>query len=147
MTTYSGRCHCGCIGFRYITSVPPDSWSLRICRCSFCRAHGARYVSDPAGTVDFVLTKPEFLVRYRFGSRTADFLLCRGCGVYVGARMTTAAGGFSIINVNALTIEPLNMPSAEPVTYDGESSEERVARREARWTPLGEMQRRSGSGC
>jgi hypothetical protein len=50
---------------------------------------------------------PGALDRYRFGSKTADFLLCRDCGVYLGAVMQSARGGFGIINARVLRLLPL----------------------------------------
>lgn len=133
--SYEGQCHCGAIGFEYATGLPPERWSVRACQCSFCRAHGARCTSDPRGSVRFTLSKPETLVRYRFALRTADFLLCRRCGVYLGAVLSSPRGSFATLNLNAL-LAPRLEPSCKSVSYDSESPQERVARREARWTPV-----------
>ena len=73
--------------------------------------------------------------RYRFGLRTADFILCRACGVYIAAVLTTARGRFATVNVNALD-ESLDVPEATPVSYDGESAGQRQRRRERSWTPV-----------
>ena len=135
-TPYEGRCHCGAIGFAFITERAPPGWSVRACQCSFCRAHGACTTSDPGGSVRFVTTRPSELVRYRFALRTADFLLCRSCGVYVGAVLSTPRGSFATVNVNALTVAPHGAPPPQPVSYDSESLESRVLRREQRWTPV-----------
>ena len=76
------------------------------------------------------------LQRYRFGQRTADFLLCRACGVYIGAELETRAGRFGIININALRPVPEGLAPVVPVDYGPESIEQRVVRREARWSPV-----------
>jgi len=73
--------------------------------------------------------------RYRFGLRTADFIVCRTCGVYIAAVLTTARGRFATVNVNALD-QRLDVPEATPVSYDGESAEHRQHRRERSWTPV-----------
>ncbi len=134
--TYEGRCHCGAIGFSYETELAPGSWSVRACQCSFRRAHGARCTSDPRGSVRFRISKPDALVRYSFALRTADFLICRQCGVYIAAILSSARGRFATINLDSLASTPPELPSAEPVSYDSESREERAARRESRWTPV-----------
>ena len=54
---------------------------------AFCRAHGARTTSDPNGAMRIRIRDSEKLQRYRFGLKTADFLICRACGVFVGALM------------------------------------------------------------
>jgi hypothetical protein len=138
LTEYAGSCHCGAIGFTYRTDIEPEHWSIRACQCSFCRAHDALSTSDPAGQISFAASKPEFLNKYRFGLKTADFLLCRGCGVYIGAIIAVAGSAFGIINVHALTATPENLAAIAPISYDAEDAGGRVSRREERWTPVPE---------
>jgi hypothetical protein len=134
-TEYRGGCHCGALTFVYRTDIAPSLWSLRACQCSFCRRHGAVTTSDPAGTVRFVERVPGCLVRYRFGSGATDFLLCNRCGTYVCAMIETATGRWSTINTNTLDRPPSDLPPAEPVSYEGETAEARLSRRQQRWTP------------
>jgi hypothetical protein len=133
---YLARCHCGAVTARYRTALGPSAWSVRACRCSFCRGHGAITTSDPSGSLAFCFEDPTRVSHYRFGGRTADFLICRECGMYVGVQMATDTGRFGILNV--LTLRPLltHLPPAEPVDYGAETAEARRTRREARWTPL-----------
>lgn len=135
-TEYPGSCHCGAIGFIYRTDIRPDQWSIRACQCSFCRAHDALSTSDPAGQISFTTASPESLNRYRFGLKTADFLLCRECGVYIGALIETAGKFFGIVNVHALRESPANLAATAPISYDGEDLGGRVSRRKQRWTPV-----------
>ena len=134
---FEGRCHCGAIGFTFRASQPPDQWAVRACQCNFCRGHGARTVSDPAGSVTFQITDASKLSRYRFGARTADYLVCRDCGVYIAALLTSSNGQFATLNINTIRA-PLDAPQALPVSYEGESAEQRLSRREQRWTPVAE---------
>lgn len=133
---YTGKCHCGEIRLVYTTSLAPSQWSVRACECSFCRAHGVRATSDPAGALQFDVDNPETLVRYAFGQRTAQFLICRCCGVYVAAVILTPRGRFATLNINVLEWLPDGLPIAQPITYDTETPAQRVARREQRWTPV-----------
>jgi hypothetical protein len=135
-TEYSGSCHCGSIGFIYRTALPPAGWSVRACQCSFCRAHDALSTSDPDGALSFVAANPEDLQRYRFGYGTADFLICRRCGVYVGAAIESPNGQFGIINTHALDSVPDDLAPGAPISYDGENTEGRISRRGQRWTPV-----------
>jgi hypothetical protein len=135
MSTWSGRCHCGAIGFTYTTATPPAQWSVRACQCTFCRAHGALSTSDPRGGIRFHASSTESLTRYRFGLRTADFLLCARCGVYIGAVMALGDRSIGIVNVNALAPAPEALAAPVPMTYDGEREEERARRRTERWSP------------
>jgi len=137
-TDYAGSCHCGAIGFTYRTSIKPEQWSIRACQCSFCRAHNALSTSDPAGRIAFVASDPELLTEYRFGLKTADFLLCKQCGVYIGAIIASAGGVFGIVNVHALQQTPANLAAAAGISYDTEDVADRVSRREQRWTTVTE---------
>jgi len=111
---------------------------LRACQCSFCRAHDALSTSDPDGELDFTAQNPGGLQRYRFGLGTADFILCRHCGVYIGAAIDSGNGRFGIINTHALTDAPADMAEPTPITYDAENTEGRISRRGERWTPVSE---------
>lgn len=68
--------------------------------------------------------------------RTADFLLCRECGVYIGAAIETDQGHFGIINTHSLAATPTDIAEVAPITYDSEDKQGRVGRREMRWTPV-----------
>ena len=136
--SYTGSCHCGAIGFTYRTEQDPSAWTVRACQCSFCRAHQVSTTSDPLGEIEFATPNSDLLNRYRFGERTADFLICRRCGVYLGAVIETAHGRFGIININTLQPIPPGLPHATPMQYGSESREERIARRELRWSPVRE---------
>jgi len=134
--TYAGSCHCGFIGYDYSTVIPPDEWSIRACQCAFCRAHDALSTSDPQGRIAFFASDPLPLQRYRFALRTADFLLCRNCGVYIGAVIEVGSDRFGIVNTHSLTPVPGNIADVAPISYDGEDTSGRISRREERWTPV-----------
>jgi hypothetical protein len=119
------------------TALPLAQWSVRACQCSFCRLHGGLSTSDPRGRVRFHFERPELLVRYRFGTRSADFLVCGRCGVYVGAALQESDGAWAIVNARTLDGDAASsLPAPQPMSYDGETPQARSARRRARWTPL-----------
>lgn len=128
---HRGGCHCGAVRVEFETAAAPADLAIRACQCSFCRGHGARTAADPQGRVRFLGP----LRRYRFGLRTADFLLCAECGVYLGALYADSDGAWATLNVNCLEDRAAFRERAEPVSYAGESVEARAARRKARWTP------------
>lgn len=134
-STIHGRCHCGSIGFRFDTALAPQALPLRRCSCSFCRRHGARTTSDPAGSVCFDIGEAAALRRYRFGLRSADFLLCAECGVYLGAMIEVNGRAYATLNANCFEGEALTQ-DAPIVVYAGETLEQRMARRVAKWTPV-----------
>ena len=107
--------------------------------CSFCRAHGARNTSDPKGVMSVRARDKKKLVRYRFGLKTADFLLCADCGVYIGAILTDKDGAWMTVNANSFKDPPALDHMIVPHHFDHEDAAGRVARRKARWTPVAEF--------
>ena len=136
---FEGRCHCGNISFVFDASAGLDVLGLRACQCSFCRAHGARTTSDPNGTFRIKVEDAERLQRYRFGLNTADFLICRSCGVFVGAMMEEA--GQRRITVNANTFRPVPAYDIAGAANDfsSEDASGRGDRRKLKWTPVTEF--------
>lgn len=133
MPTYRGSCHCGNVELALTTAYELDALPLRACSCEFCRRHGARTTTDPAGTVGITVHDAAELGRYRFGLATADAIVCRRCGVYVGAVLDDQGGAWATINTNTFAVRPSG--AAVPVSYDGEDAVARVARRRTSWTP------------
>lgn len=133
-----GQCHCGNLAAELTTRLLPAELPLRACQCSFCRGHRSRTTSDPAGQLRFVVRDEAALSRYQFGSRTAQMLVCRACGGYLGAFMPggeDASRGFGIANVNHFARSAEFTQEPARVDYDGESVEDRRARRRKLWTP------------
>jgi hypothetical protein len=132
---YDGGCHCGNLQVEVTLSRPPAENVVRSCACSFCRSHGTRTVSDPGGQVEIRANDWSLVERYRFGSRTADYLLCRRCGVYVGAVCQTAAGLRAVLNTLCLKDRAAFSQEAIRPDYDAETTAVRLARRAANWMP------------
>jgi hypothetical protein len=128
---YSGACHCGAVHAEYETNEPVR---LRQDGCGFCSSRGVKSASDPEGRL--ALTATKHLVRYRFGHKTADYLICPDCGTYVATYMEGARGPVGVINVVGLQMNKLKNLPATLTSLEGESVEERLQRREARWTPM-----------
>jgi len=136
---FEGGCHCGNLSFVFEASRALEELGLRACICSFCRKHGVRAVSDPRGSVRVLVRDSEMLVRYRFGLKTADFLLCGCCGVYIGALLSDRGKMWMTTNANAFRPPPPDDFPLLPADYDGEDAAARAARRKERWTPVIEM--------
>ncbi len=134
-TTYKGSCHCGAITVEHSSAVPPQAAEVRECQCSFCRLHGARAVSDPQGELCFTEHTAGALHRYRFSLNTADFLICRNCGAYLGCVLSNGDELYGIVNINTLDDKALFTSPPIAAVYDSEDTASRIARRKARWTP------------
>lgn len=78
---------------------------------------------------------------YRFGSGTAEFLLCRRCGVYVGAVCETSAGLRAVVNINCLDDRAAFTQAPAAPDYDGETTDARLDRRATNWMPASVSER------
>ena len=132
---HSGGCHCGNIHVRLRLSKPPQETPLRACACSFCRAHMTRTVADIAGHFTLSADDWSFVEPYRFGSRTADYMVCRRCGVYVAAICETVAGTRAVVNINCLTDRAAFTQQPNATNCDGETEATRLSRRATHWMP------------
>jgi hypothetical protein len=142
MRRFKGGCHCGNMSFVYQwpddESLPDDSdvrIPARACGCSFCIRHGASYTSHPEGRLDAEIQDLSLISRYRFGTRTAEFFICRRCGVVPFVTSSIEGALYAVVNVN--TIDPGGGISFAPSTADfnDEGVEDRLARRARSWIP------------
>jgi hypothetical protein len=132
---HDGGCHCGNLRVSLRLTQPPAEVRLRACGCSFCRRHNTRTASDPAGALDIWAGDWSLVQLYRFGTNTAEFIICRRCGVYIGAIGDTASGPRAVINTTCLDDRPLFTREPAPTDHNGETTEGRLARRATNWTP------------
>jgi hypothetical protein len=131
---YPGACHCGNIQVLLESDRTPLELGTRTDSCSFCNKHHGIYTSDPGGKLHLIFREAHLVERYRFGTKTADFLLCKTCGVFVAAYMPEPA--LAVVNVNVLEARADFLATQLQVAdFEGESLEQRLARRRARWTP------------
>jgi hypothetical protein len=130
----NGSCHCGAIRVAFMPSVAPAELPLRACQCGFCRRHGTRTTSDAKGSLH-IIAAPGDIGRYRFGRRAVEAVLCRECGCYIGSFLTLKEGVIGTLNVTGTDLEGFAGRTAEPISYDGETDEQRLARRKPKWTP------------
>jgi hypothetical protein len=87
-------------------SEAPEDTPQRACGCASCRAHNTRTTSDPYGLVEIWAEDWSHAEPNGFGSGTAEFLICRRCGVYIAAVCETTAGTCAVVNTNCLDDRP-----------------------------------------
>jgi len=130
-----GSCHCGAVSLRLETTHEPAELPVRVCGCSFCTKHRPRYTSDPEGHLTIHATSDASVGRYRFGLRLADFLVCRTCGVFVGA-YEPGDPGRAVLNLEVLARRAdFTAAPTQFTAYDSEDVATRTARRARNWTP------------
>lgn len=132
MHIIQGGCHCGNISYVAEMSNEPSTYKPRACDCKLCKSHGALYASDKNGTLTITIKDEEKLSKYRQGSRIADFIICKICGVMTGV----------CYNENGLIYGSINIRSAQEYSAFGESqaahltqltNEERIKRWKDIW--------------
>lgn len=128
-----GGCHCGNLSLSFFTTLSPSSFNPRACDCSFCSKHAAMYVSDPSGRLLIDVKENDGLGKYRQGSKTADFMFCRDCGVLVA--VICEREGIVSGAVNARCLNEYES-FGEPVIVSPQklTKEEKTARWETIWT-------------
>jgi hypothetical protein len=131
----AGHCHCGAVRVILEPGKPVGEMPLRACRCSFCRTRCAETTSDP-GSHLFVEAAPGALERYQFGLGVTDFLLCAECGTYMAAVSEIDGAQLGIVNVRGANLQGFEGREPDPMVYDDETAEQRLARRAARWMPV-----------
>ena len=134
MYKVSGGCHCGNLRVEAQLTRNPESYNPRACDCDFCRKHGAAYVSDPQGSLSIVIRDEQRATRYRQGSGTAELLLCRDCGVVVGALYQGEEGLHGVVNLQAIEAGT-RFGAPQPVSPRMLSAPEKVRRWREIWFP------------
>lgn len=145
MSSVSGGCHCGNIRVDLVLASEPASYHPRACDCSFCRKHGAAYISDARGSLRIVIADPRSCGRYRQGNELAEMLVCSRCGVLIGALYQGNNGRvFGTVNVRAVEGEAL-FGSQKVVSPQVLSGDQKVARWSELWFRDVEMHNAGGS--
>ena len=129
----TGGCHCGTIRFTFVWPEAAGLIPVRACGCTFCRKHGGVYTSHPEGRLAVRISDPDKVARYRFGTKTADFHICQGCGVVPVVTSRIDGLDHAVVNVNCFEdVDPADL-DASPSDFEGETTEGRLARRGRNW--------------
>lgn len=131
-STLEGGCHCGAITLALSTALVPATTAPRACDCSFCRAHGAAWISDPDAGLVIRTHRQDRLRRYRQGSQSAQFLLCGDCGVLVAVLLDDPERTYAALNVRSLRARDAFAP-AVPASPQTLASDEKLARWRRLW--------------
>jgi hypothetical protein len=132
MHKLSGGCHCGNIQVELELSGTPDTFHPRACDCDFCRKHSATYVSDAQGSLVIRLKHEADSGRYHQGSGLAECLLCRNCGVLIGALYQSDTLLYATVNVKAVDAG-VTFGAEQPVSPKQLSQSEKVKRWRDLW--------------
>jgi hypothetical protein len=128
-----GSCHCGSVSVELRTTLPTPP-AARACGCSFCSKHRAIWTSDPQGKLIVRHREASDILRYRFGLKITDFIICAHCGVPCAALGEVDGRLLGVVNINTMDRFTEFAP-ASPASFDGEDTDDRLARRRVGWTP------------
>jgi|SRR5580658_24863 hypothetical protein len=132
MSPLTGGCHCGSIAVEVALSGAASSYAPRACDCDFCRKHGAAYVSDPRGSLLLQVRESDHLGHYRQGSGSAEMLVCRHCGVLLGALYREPQSLLAAVNVRVLEA-CADFAAPHPVSPQTLSAAQKVQRWRELW--------------
>ena len=132
-----GSCHCGNI---HIVFDWPGAGSVipaRACGCGLCRKHGGVWTSHPDARFYLTLADPSRVSSYRFGTGTADFHVCTACGVIPIVTCTIDGARYAVVNVNTFDDVDRSELALAAADFEGETIDNRLARRRRNGTPEG----------
>jgi hypothetical protein len=130
-----GSCHCGNIAFRFHWTPDPVEIPARACDCTFCVKHGGLWTSNPKGALEIAVRDPSGVSKYAFGTKTADFHVCKGCGAVPVVTSAIEGRLYAVVSVNAFDNVDRAMLRPKPASFDCEDVGERLDRRKSRWIP------------
>jgi hypothetical protein len=130
-----GSCHCGNIRFTLDWPGPGQAIPVRACGCGHCRKHRGVWTSHPSGRFRMSVADPSQSGQYRFGTKTADFHVCRTCGIVPIVTCVIDGARYAVVNVNTFDNVDRSELAEAPSNFEGENLEGRLARRRRNWTP------------
>ena len=133
MRAIQGKCHCGNIAYELLWPNLDGMLAVRACSCTFCTKHGGVYTSHPDARLTARIADESRLSLYAFGTETAKFYVCRRCGAVPFVTSNIDGALFAVVNVNTFdNVDALEL-DATTTDFDGESVDERLARRKQKW--------------
>ena len=130
-----GKCHCGNITYTLLWPGEGTSIPIRACGCTFCTKHGGTYTSHRDAELAAVVHDQALVTQYQFGTGTADFHVCRRCGVVPFVTSLIEDKLYAVVNVNSFEgIDPACFARAA-TDFDGETTASRLDRRKSNWIP------------
>ena len=129
----SGSCHCDNLAFVLDWTPDPASIPARACGCTFCTRHGGVWTSCPEGSLRIHVRDRSRVADYAFGTGTAAFHVCTGCGVVPVVTSRIDKRLYAVVNVNTFDgVEP-SLLRRMPSNVEGETAPDRLARRARNW--------------
>lgn len=134
-----GSCHCCNIRFVLAWPAPVTEIAIRSCGCTFCVKHAGAWTSHPGAKLSVTIDDQNFVVKYQFGTKTADFYICSTCGVVPFVISELDSKIYAVVNVNVFENTDELSFSKTSTNFDGEDTGSRLDRRKRNWIPTVEL--------
>ena len=135
MTPINGSCHCKNICFVLRWPDPDTEIPVRMCGCTFCKKHGGSWTSHRDSDLAIAIDDESLVSKYRFGTKTADFVVCSVCGVTPLVLCEIEDTLYAVVNVNTFEDADRISYSSSMTDFDGEDTGSRLERRKRNWIP------------
>ncbi len=129
----AGSCHCGNIRFMLDWPGAATEIKIRQCGCTFCRKRNGSWTSHPDARLKAEIEDASRVTRYRFGTETADFVVCARCGIVPFVVSRIDGTDYAVVNVHAFDDVDTDMLSVMATDFDGEDTASRLDRRRKNW--------------
>ena len=77
MKEYIGSCHCEKIKFKFIADDSVEIWK---CNCSICNSYDYQHLFIKHSDFE-LMTGGQELSSYKFGTKSAEHIFCKICGI------------------------------------------------------------------
>jgi hypothetical protein len=128
-----GKCHCGNIAIALRWEPDPVEIPARACSCTFCVKHGGVWTADRRAALTVLVRNRALESQYEFGTKTAQFHVCRECGVVPLASCRIEGRLYAVVNVNTFENVVPALLARSVASFDGEGTDSRLARRARNW--------------
>jgi hypothetical protein len=128
-----GSCHCG--NLKYALSWPGSQVEIpgRACGCEFCTKHGGVWTSHPEAILKYSVSDPNQISIYQFGTGTADFHICKRCGVPPFVISEIACVRYAVVNTNTFDTPDSLEFIVSDTNFENETVDTRLERRISKW--------------
>jgi len=118
MKEYFGNCHCEAVQFKFKSFEKVEIWK---CNCSICKLNDYEHLFIKHE--DFILLEgEEKLTSYKFGTKNANHLFCKSCGVKSFYQPRSHPDMYSV-NLKCI----INPPKVKKcVDFDGKNFEDSI---------------------
>lgn len=128
-----GQCHCGNIAYALTWPGGANEIPARACDCTFCTKHGGVWTSHPDAGLRVSIKKRADVSVYAFGTETAQFHVCRRCGVVPVVTCELDQKLYAVVNVNSFNAGSAIALQRSAATFEDEDVASRLARRKQNW--------------